>query len=57
VDTNAVFLRMDPATVRRVREAGWEIDPFDDGSVRLMCSWATTKAQVEEVAEMLKSLV
>ena len=56
VDTNAVFVRMDAATVRRVREAGWEVDPFDDGSVRLMCSWATTEALVEEVVAVLKSV-
>jgi len=56
VETNGVFVRMDPATARRVHDAGWELERFADGSMRLMCSWATTDAQVEEVVEMLKSV-
>ena len=57
VETNGVFVKMDEATARRVRDAGWELDRFADGSVRLMCSWATTDADVEAVVEVLKSVV
>ncbi len=57
VETNGVFVAMDLATARRVHDAGWELERFADGSVRLMCSWATTDAEVEEVVEVLKSVV
>ena len=57
VDTNGVFVRMDAQAARRVHDAGWEIHGFADGSVRLICSWATTDADVEEVVEVLKSVV
>ena len=57
VETNGVFVRMDAAAARRVREAGWDIHGFADGSKRLICSWATTEAQVEAVVAMLKSVV
>jgi len=56
VETNAVFVRMDAATLQRVHNAGWDIGPMSDGSVRLMCSWATTQADVEEFAATLRAL-
>lgn len=55
-DANAVFVRMPPESLRAAHAAGWEIHPMSDGSVRLMCSWATTEALVEELVEMLKGL-
>jgi threonine aldolase len=56
VDSNGVFVRMDAATQGRVHAAGWELHPFADGSVRLMCTWQTTDAQIDEVVEMLRSV-
>jgi threonine aldolase len=56
VEANAVFLRMDAEALRRVRAAGWDIHTVADGSARLMCSWATTEAAVEEVVAALKAV-
>lgn len=53
VETNAVFIKMPAETLTAIHAAGWEIHPVADGSVRLMCSWATTDALVEEMAEVL----
>ena len=57
VDTNGVFVKMPQETLAAAHAAGWEIHPMADGSVRLMCSWATTEALVEEVAAVLRGLV
>lgn len=54
VETNAVFLAMDEPTLERLRAEGWAAYRFLDGSVRLMCSWATTTEAVETLAESLK---
>ena len=56
VEANAVFVRMDDATLARLRRAGWFVYRFIDGSVRFMCSWATTPEAVDEIAEALKPL-
>lgn len=53
VQANAVFLRMDQAARARLSEAGWRAFGFADGSVRFMCSWATTEALVDELGEAL----
>jgi threonine aldolase len=55
VEANAVFVKMAPESLARVHAAGWEIHPGSDGSVRLMCSWATTDALIEEMAEVLRA--
>jgi threonine aldolase len=55
VEANAVFLRMDAQALRHVRAAGWDIHAVADGSARLMCSWATTEAAVDEVTAALKA--
>ncbi len=53
VDANAVFVRMPAEAHRRLNEMGWACYRFDDGSVRFVCSWATTEAAVDElVADM-----
>jgi len=57
VEANAVFLEMDPPTLERLHAAGWFAYRFLDGSVRFVCSWATTPEAVDELAEALKSLV
>ena len=56
VQTNGVFARMSIDHHARLTEAGWEVYAQDDGSVRFMCSWATTEAAVEEVASAIKAL-
>jgi threonine aldolase len=56
VDANGVFVDMDEATYRRLRESGWSVYRFIDGSVRFMCSWATTEASVDELIETLEAI-
>ena len=57
VESNAVFVEMDEATLARLGRAGWFVYRFIDGSVRFMCSWATTAEAVDELAQTLKQLV
>lgn len=56
VEANAVFVAMDEPTLKRLQAAGWFVYRFLDGSVRFMCSWATTEAAVEELGEALSKL-
>lgn len=55
-EVNAVFVDMDETAHRRLFEAGWQVYRVLDGSVRFMCSWATTEAVVDELAATLKGL-
>jgi threonine aldolase len=56
VDANLVFLRLPAAAHARLTQAGWGCHRVDDGSVRLVCSWATTPEAVEAVAEALAGI-
>jgi threonine aldolase len=56
VEANAVFARMDEPTLRRLHAKGWSVYRVIDGSVRFMCSWATTAESVDELATDLSSL-
>ena len=56
VESNGVFVEMDEPTLKRLHAAGWFAYRFLDGSVRFMCSWATTPEAVDEVAEALRAL-
>jgi len=56
VDANAVFVEMDDARLAKLHAAGWFVYRFLDGSVRFMCSWATTEAAVDEMAEVLGNI-
>ncbi len=56
VEANGVFVTMDEPTLRRLRQAGWSVYRFIDGSVRFMCSWATTSEAVDELASDLTRL-
>ena len=56
VEANGVFVDMDETTRLRLGEAGWFVYRFIDGTVRFMCSWATTEAAVDEVVEALRSV-
>jgi threonine aldolase len=56
VEANGVFVEMDEATHLRLTAAGWKANRVFDGSVRFMCSWATTAEAVDELAEALKAV-
>jgi threonine aldolase len=57
VEANAVFVEMDEAALGRLQGKGWFVYRFIDGSVRFMCSWATTLEAVEELGEALREVV
>ena len=56
VESSGVFVEMDEPTRLRLEAAGWASSRFLDGSVRFMCSWATTPEAVDELAEALSSV-
>jgi len=56
VQANAVFVEMDEPTLARLHATGWFVYRFLDGSVRFMCSWATTPESVDSLIETLRSL-
>ena len=57
VEANAVFVDMDDEALERLHAAGYFVYRFTDGSVRFMCSWATTADAVEALGEVLKGIV
>lgn len=56
VEANAVFARMPGEAHARLNAAGWACYRFDDGSVRFVCSWATTDAGVDEIVDTIAGL-
>ncbi|HKR88334.1 MAG TPA: beta-eliminating lyase-related protein [Phenylobacterium sp.] len=56
VEANTVFVEMDEPTLERLHAAGWFVHRFLDGSVRFVCSWATTAEAVDELAQTLQRL-
>lgn len=56
VEANGVFVEMDDETLKRLHNTGWFAYRFLDGSVRFMCSWATTAETVDALGEVLKAL-
>jgi threonine aldolase len=56
VEANAVFVEMDDPTLARLHAAGWFVYRFLDGSVRFMCSWATTPEAVDELGGVLAEI-
>jgi threonine aldolase len=56
VEANGLFVEMDEPTLERLRATGWFVYRFLDGSVRFMCSWATTPDMVDELGAALKSV-
>ena len=56
VEANGVFVEMDEATLKRLQALGWFVYRFIDGSVRFMCSWATTGDAVDALAADLATL-
>lgn len=56
VEANAVFVEMDDERLSRLHASGWFAYRFLDGSVRFMCSWATTPEAVDSLGETLRGL-
>lgn len=56
VEANGVFVEMDDSRLAALHAKGWFVYRFLDGSVRFMCSWATTEAAVDELAEALAAV-
>ncbi len=56
VEANAAFVRMPSEAHARLNAAGWACYRFDDGSVRFVCSWATTDAAVDEIVDAIAGL-
>lgn len=57
VEANGVFVEMDEAQLAALHARGWFVYRFLDGSVRFMCSWATTEEAVEELGEALNGII
>jgi threonine aldolase len=56
VEANGVFVEMDEARLAALHARGWFVYRFLDGTVRFMCSWATTAAAVEELGAALRQV-
>lgn len=56
VEANAVFVNMPPEAHARLNAAGWACYRFDDGSVRFVCSWATTEEAVDQIVDAIAGL-
>jgi threonine aldolase len=55
VEANALFVDMDEPALERLRTQGWFVYRFTDGTVRFMCSWATTEESVERLGDALQA--
>lgn len=56
VEANTVFVRMPVKAHARLNQLGWACYQFDDGSVRLACSWATKSEAVDQILADLAGL-
>lgn len=56
VESNTVFVRMSEEALQALRAKGWAVYAFDDGSVRFVCSWATSPDVVDELIADLKAV-
>lgn len=56
VEANGLFVEMDEAALERLKGQGWFVYRFLDGTVRFMCSWATTPEMVDELGAALKAI-
>lgn len=56
VEANTVFVRMSLQAHAALQAASWACHRFDDGSVRFVCSWATTAEAVDELIAALSAL-
>jgi threonine aldolase len=56
VEANGLFVEMDEPTLQRLHASGWFAYRFLDGTVRFMCSWATTAEAVDTLGDVLRRL-
>ncbi|MDB5339447.1 MAG: Threonine aldolase [Planctomycetaceae bacterium] len=57
VEANAVFVKLRDDVLNSLRTRGWVINDFIGGNPRLMCSWATTHEDIEDlVADLAESI-
>ncbi|MBE7217635.1 MAG: low specificity L-threonine aldolase [Caulobacteraceae bacterium] len=56
VEANAVFVEMDEPRLQALHAQGWHVYRFLDGSVRFMCSWATTEEAVQAFTATLRAI-
>jgi threonine aldolase len=56
VEANGLFVEMDEPALKRLHASGWFVYRFLDGTVRFMCSWATTEEAVEQLGEALRAI-
>jgi threonine aldolase len=56
VEANAVFLDMSVKCARALDSAGWHFHAMHGAGHRLMCSWATSEADIEAFARDLRRL-
>ena len=56
IQGNALFVDMNEAALERLRARGVFVYRFLDGTVRFMCSWATTPEMVDALGETLKDI-
>jgi threonine aldolase len=57
VQSNAVFADMSPQLQEALRDRGWSFFPFvGDRGVRLMCSWDTTKDDVDQFVQDVRAV-
>jgi threonine aldolase len=56
VEANGLFVEMDEAALDRLKGQGWFVYRFLDGTVRFMCSWATTPEMVDDLGAALKAI-
>ena len=55
-EANALFVRLPNDIVERMHAAGWHFQNFfEPGVYRLMCSWSTTEAEIEEFVADFRS--
>ena len=58
VQSNAVFLRLTDGAAERLSNFGWNFYKMIEPDVyRLMCSWATTRADIEHLVTDLKKIL
>ena len=57
VQANAVFAEFTPKTLDQLRARGWQLYSFIGGATRLMCSWDTTPADVDQIVRDLQEVV
>jgi threonine aldolase len=57
VQANSVFVKLPAEVLRTLKQKGWEIYEFIGNAARLMCSWETTKQDIDCLLEDLEPLI